>query len=626
MRHNRAGKTCQIRIFPSGIILQGTEGQTIMEVLLESNIPVRSDCSGLGICQKCMVWVRPVSNSYLPIEAEPTISLKRQEVGWFECLACQTKVQGNIIVMLPIVGSKDDEVLPKVMASGSFPSLPYVTRITIHRDQCIKSYQAGFNSDILSRIKREVDSTLCRSFKVTDTDVLRRLSKPVAEDGKMTLVVHDECGFTAVLDGVKNRSSGLAVDIGTTSIAAYLCDFNTGTILASAGVLNSQTQFGADVMSRIAFACKEPTGFEKLNLSIVQNINDLLHICVDRAGIYIEDIDEMAVVGNTTMQHIFSGLHPHSLGRAPYTPFLYSSLNMRASDLGCKINPGTNVYIFPVVSGFVGGDSLGCILLDRTYARDEVTLIMDIGTNGELILGNKNELWATSCATGPAFEGANISCGMRASTGAIHSITIDPSNFNIIFNFFGEKEDNLPRGICGSGIIDAVSAMLQAGIIDSRGVLYPGSKNQQCSNHVGKPNVVIVPADNSYSGREIFITAKDIRNVQSAKAALRSGIEILKHRSGFTHIDRMVLTGAFGATFNLASASIIGLIPPEVNLNRLEVIPNAAGMGAICALLNKERRQEMEALKIKAVDLASDPYFADSFVDMLTFSRLKMSI
>jgi uncharacterized 2Fe-2S/4Fe-4S cluster protein (DUF4445 family) len=279
--------------------------------------------------------------------------------------------------------------------------------------------------------------------------------------------------------------------------------------------------------------------------------------------------------------------------------------------------------MFPVVSGFIGGDILGGVLSDRTYEREEVTLLMDIGTNGELVLGNRTGLWATSCATGPALEGAHISCGMRASTGAIYSASIDPSNLRVSCRVFGEYDGNLAGGICGSGLIDIVADMLKTGIILPSGALRSDLSGVTDTGSGVIRRMVIVPACNSASGRDISITANDVRQVQLAKAALSAGIELLKRRSGFMNIERLVLTGAFGTSFNPESASIVGILPPKTAFGRLEVIPNAAGLGAVRALLNRNRRKEIESLylKIAALELAADPDFSTTFVKMIPFSQ-----
>lgn len=621
VKKNHAKRRYRLTLHPMGINLQGEEGQTIMEVLADSDIAMRSDCGGQGRCGKCLVSVHPAANISLPTEDEIKL-FEKEKYSAGHRLACGAKIQGDIAITLPAWGHSGDPILPKSDASGNFSVATAVKRIFIDGARWPESSSSDQAGDFYGWIRREAEVAACgRPVSIDEAEVLRRLSMPVARKGEITLVSHDTCGVTVVLDGVRPRSTGLAVDLGTTSIAAYLCDFHTGDILATAGMLNPQQRFGEDVMSRIAFASREPAGLAQLNSLIVQGVNSLLGICLEKAGIDRQDVDEMTVVGNPTMQQIFAGFHPHSLGTAPFTPFRRSAINMRAADAGCDLNPGTNVYLFPVISGFIGGDILGCVLSDRTYARDEITLIMDIGTNGELVLGNRSNLWATSCATGPALEGAHISCGMRASTGAIHAVSIDPASLGVICRVFGENEGNLARGLCGSGLIDTVAAMLKTGIILPSGALRPDLPDGIGSGGVRR--MVIVPAGNSGTGREISITAKDIRQVQLAKAALTAGIELLKRRSGFTQIDRVVLTGAFGTTFNPESASIVGILPQEIAFGRLEVIPNAAGLGAVRALLNKNRRQEVESFypKIVALELAADPDFSTTFVEMIPFSR-----
>lgn len=388
-------------------------------------------------------------------------------------------------------------------------------------------------------------------------------------------------------------------------------------------MLNPQQRFGDDIMSRIAFACHEPEGVRQLNSLVVGGVNDLIGICLEKAGIEREDVDEITVVGNPTMQQLFAGIHPHGLGSAPFIPFRRASTELQAAELGFDLNPGTSVYLFPVVSGFIGGDILGCVLSDRTYDRDEITLIMDIGTNGELVLGNRHGLWATSCATGPSLEGAHISCGMRASTGAIYAASIDASGLGLQCQVFGESEGALARGLCGSGLIDIIAAMLRIGMVLPSGALRTDLSAKWSKGSGNHRRIVIVPPEKSATGHELSITAKDIRQVQLAKAALAAGIEMLKRRSNLSRIDRVVLTGAFGATFNPESALMLGLLPPDIAFGRLEVIPNAAGLGAIHALLDKNRRREIESVyhKIAALELAADPEFSSLFVEMIPFSR-----
>ena len=624
MKLNCAKRRYRLTLLPMSILLQSDEGRTIMEVLVDSDIAMRSDCGGQGKCGKCLVSVHPAANLSPPTDAEIRLLEKRAETPEPGTrLACQARIQGDIAVTLPAWSQAGDAILPKADVSGNFSVASVVKRIFVDGARWPESSSGDPAGDFYGWIRQEAKSACGRSVPIEEVEALRQLSTPVARKGKSTLVSHETCGVTAVLNGVRPRSTGLAVDIGTTSIAAYLCDFHTGDILATAGMLNPQQRFGEDVMSRIAFASRELAGLAQLHSLVVQGVNALLDICLEKAGIDRQDVDEMTVVGNPTMQQIFAGFHPHSLGATPFTPFRRSATHLRAADVGCDLNPGTHVYLFPVVSGFIGGDTLGCVLSDCTYARDEITLIMDIGTNGELVLGNRSGLWATSCATGPALEGAHISCGMRASTGAIHAVSINPADLGITCRVFGENEGNLARGLCGSGLIDTVAALLRTGIILPSGALRSDLPDGIGSGSGGTRRMVIVPANKSATDREISITVKDIRQVQLAKAALTAGIELLKRRSGFTQIERVVLTGAFGTTFNPESASIVGILPQEVAYGRLEVIPNAAGLGAVRALLNKNRRQEVESFypKIKALELAADPDFSTTFVEMIPFSQ-----
>jgi uncharacterized 2Fe-2S/4Fe-4S cluster protein (DUF4445 family) len=628
VKHKQPRRHYRLTLTPAGISLQCDEGQTIMGVLADADIIMRSDCGGQGGCGKCQVSVHPPGNLSPPTDAETRL-LEKSEAG-LEIgtrLACQARIQGDISVSLPAWSQTGDSILPKTDASGKFSTAPAVKRFFVDgarwRESLSQDSASDTIRDFIGWIHREVDAACGRPVPIDEINAQRRLSRPSAQKGESTFVTHETRGVTAVLSGVRPRSTGLAVDIGTTSIAAYLCDFHTGEILATAGMSNPQQCFGEDVMSRIAFASSESKGLARLNALVVQGVNALLDKCLEKANINRQDVDEMTVVGNPTMQQIFAGFHPHSLGQAPFTPFRRSALNMRAADAGCDLSPGTNLYLFPVVSGFVGGDILGCVLSDRTYARDEITLIMDIGTNGELVIGNRNGLWATSCATGPALEGAHISCGMRASTGAIHTVSIDPDDFKVSCRVFGEDEGHPPRGLCGSGLIDSVAAMLRAGLILPSGALKSDMPDRIISDPGGARRMVLVPAGKSDADREISITAKDIRQVQLAKAALTAGIELLKRRSGLEQIDRVVLTGAFGTTFNPESAAIVGILPREIAFGRLEVVPNAAGLGAVRALVNKTRRQEIESLypKIEALELAANPDFSTTFVEMIPFSQ-----
>ena len=406
----------------------------------------------------------------------------------------------------------------------------------------------------------------------------------------------------------------------------YLCDLGSGDILACDAIANPQRVYGEDVISRIAYADEYEDGAERLHGILVRAINSVIERLLGRVGVVREEVDEMVAVGNTTMETLFAGFHPHSLGVAPYLPVIRAPLDFSASELGIHLNPGTNVHLFPTISGFIGGDTVGAILSERPHERSEVSLIIDIGTNGELVIGNRNGLWATSCATGPAFEGAHTSHGMRAAPGAIHRVEVDPSTLEVSYQVLGDdlNPDIKPRGICGSGIIDALASMRRAGLILTSGRMSEEFECIECDqNGIGR-KFVIATAEKTAYGREIAVTLQDIRQSQAAKAALLTGIKLLVKKAGLDRIDRIVLTGAFGARFDWRNAVDIGMLPKILPGTRVEIVENAAGAGAIRALLDKKSRKEALDLAqtVCFLELAELPEFQAEFLSAMIFPDL----
>jgi uncharacterized 2Fe-2S/4Fe-4S cluster protein (DUF4445 family) len=399
---------------------------------------------------------------------------------------------------------------------------------------------------------------------------------------------------------------------------------STGKVIASSSSSNPQRQYGADVMTRIAFACQTHKGVKKLQQLVIKEINSLIKKCLKAARANILDIDEILVVGNPTMQHLFCGWHPRSLGTAPYVPVSRSASNWRASDLGIEVKPLTNVHVFPVVSGFLGGDCLAALLAESPHLNKEITLLLDLGTNGEIVLTDGNKIWATSCATGPAFEGAHISCGMRAAPGAIHSLKINARDCTIDFDFYKGKGLNRPSGICGSGIIDAIAEMRRAGILLASGRL---NENMKCverdSSGIGR-SFTLVSAKASATRSPLALTLDDIRQVQLAKGALMLGIRLLMESSQIGKIDRLVLTGGFGSRFNIENAVAIGMLPSNSIGSVVELAENSAGAGAVAALLSERLRIEATELsnRVIALNLTNNPRFNLEFPESVSFPAL----
>jgi uncharacterized 2Fe-2S/4Fe-4S cluster protein (DUF4445 family) len=414
---------------------------------------------------------------------------------------------------------------------------------------------------------------------------------------------------------------GVAIDIGTTTLALYLCDLRSGEILHSAAEANPQRRFGEDVISRIAYCNNHHDGLEALQRVLINAINKLIGACIGIAGVRRDKIAEVTAVGNTTMQHLFAGLHPGRLGVSPYMPESCNARDVRATELGLDLSELCQVHLFPVISGFVGGDTAGVMLSDKPYLRDEMSLIIDIGTNGEIVLGNKDSIWVTSCATGPALEGAHIEHGMRASTGAIETVHIDPDSYRVDYTVIGSKRGVNPRGLCGSGIIDAVAEMVKTGLILANGRLREGLPGIRVDEQGIGREFAIAGNDHSPGQKRIVLTLADVRQVQLAKAALSSGIRLLMRKAGIDAIDRLVLTGAFGARFNWRNAVAIGMLPELVCQADVSTVENAAGRGAVLALLDEREKLEIQEVVRKAhlLELADDPDFAMEFIRHTAF-------
>ncbi|MFH0957384.1 MAG: ASKHA domain-containing protein [Pseudomonadota bacterium] len=593
-------------------------GSSVSSLLSSLGFSLRSDCGGRGLCGKCRVKVNPPENCSSLTDAELEI-LSQPEVTAGIRLACQACATDKIEVVIPEGSVETDLETAKTITASTFEVSPIVRREVV--TPCV--HDSGERSSLVSILKDELPQL--RYDISLEPGTFRELALHFSETHPFTLVVHGAKGITAVLPGCHNKSLGFSVDLGTTTLAGYLCDLRTGKILSTSSSSNPQMEYGADVITRIAFASHTSGGVDLLQRLVINQINSLLLTCVRSCGAATSDVDEIVIVGNSTMQHLFCGLNPYSLGISPYRPVTHLASDWRASDLGLNVNPFTNVHVFPVISGFLGGDCLAAILADRPYLRNETTLLLDLGTNGEIILCNGPNLWATSCATGPAFEGAHITCGMRAVPGAIHSVRINPANYSVSYDFFTAPGIDAPQGICGSGIIDTVAEMRRAGVLLPGGRFnegVPGVKSD--SSGVGR-SFVLVPAELSATGLPVELTLKDVRQIQLAKGALEVGLKLLMKSAGIENVDRLVLTGGFGSSFNWKNAAAIGILPASITDRHVESIDNAAGVGAVAALLSENLRSEAVRLstRIRALELNDDAEFTTEFPMSVGFPLLQ---
>ena len=607
---------------PIGLSANAEPETTIRDSATRLDVPIRFDCGGLGLCGKCRIIAHPTESLSTLTETEADI-LSPGEITSGCRLACQASIRGALTVTFHAELADSGEARGKAELRGSHSVDPMVERIILSKDST-PTMQLEVYGDKLSWISQRCKDSSSRKLYIEDCDVLRQLSLPEVSKGEITVVNHEQKGVTAILDGNKKRSLGLALDLGTTTLAAYLCDLTTGEVLATASLLNPQRRFGADVISRITWANKDDKGLTELNKLVIEGVNCLIDLCTQKVGASQEDIDEVTAAGNTTMEQIFAAFHPHGLGVVPFLPVVRNSIDFKAVELGLNLNPATPVNLFPVISGFVGGDVLGVILASKPHEREENCLIVDIGTNGEIILANRNSLWATSCAMGPAFEGAQISCGMRAVSGAIDKVDIEPATGQANCRVIGNGSADLPIGVCGSGIIDAVAAMRRTGLLLANGRFKEGMPGVICDDTGIGRKFLLVPAEKSATGAEITITLQDIRQIQLAKAAMSVGIEFLIRKAGVTSIDRTILTGAFGARFDWRSAVTIGMLPPGLQTGEVNSMDNLAGVGVVMALLDKNRRAEAAELskQVRFMELAREPDFETRFSQALIFPPL----
>jgi len=622
MVEEASGKVC-IRFEPMGLSKIVAIGTSITETASASNIPIRLDCGGKGLCAQCRVIAEPAS-SLSPLTESELDVFSPAEIRQSYRLACQAMIAGNVAITIPTQVIDAGEARDKALVRDTFPVNPMVQRIELPKDRPPR--QSG-GSDLADWLIQRARAVTDRPTYINDLDALRQLSDAGVDGAPVTLVHHEQRGVTAVIAGSGRESLGVAVDIGTTTLAAYLCDLKTGKLLARAASVNPQRRYGEDVISRIAFANEHSHGLHTLNALIVDAINHLSTRCLEKTNAGHEDIDEVTIVGNTTMERILVGFHPRGLGMSPYLPVLRAGQNLKARDIGLKMNPGTNIYVFPVVSGFVGGDTVSAIIADAIHQRDETCLLVDIGTNGEIVLGNRHELWTTSCATGPALEGAQISCGMRAVSGAICRVDINPNNFQPEYHVIGENHDISPVGVCGSGIIDAIAAMRRTGILMPNGRIQDGIPGVISDSPGGGREFTLVPGEKSGTRKDIRIKQSDVRQFQLAKSALSVGIELLLRHASVDGVQRTVLTGSFGARFDWKNALDIGMLPKRAFGGEVLSLENLAGVGAVLALLDKKNREHASNLaqNAHAVDLALDPEFAMLFAEGTLFPALESS-
>jgi len=615
---------------PSGHCTQVEPGKNILDAAREVGESIESVCGGKQTCGKCRVKVSGPVSPFSPQEKR-FITDKEKEKGYR--LACATQVLGNIHIYLPEESRRISPMIQKGLRETPFHLNPAVKRYPIALiPPTLHDQQGDFD-----RLRKSLTEEFHLRDLTIEPVVLYELPNNLrSANWKINVFVWMDQKILDVRSAKNGKFYGLAVDIGTTTIAIYLCNLEDGTIAAMDSMLNPQLKYGEDVMSRIAYTmANSRTGLRDMQIALLEGLNGLIRSVCDAAKVAAENILEATVVGNTAMHHIFLGIDPRNLGLSPFSPAIQSSLNIQAGDLGLKIHPAANVHVLPIEAGFVGADNVGVLIAERPYQQDEMVLIIDLGTNGELILGNRQRLLSSSCATGPAFEGGHLQCGMRAAIGAIEKVRVDPRNLGVTFKVMGlEKwsdeyapEKIQARGICGSGIIDAIAEMIGAGILETSGRFNPDLRNPRLRKSEKGYEFIIARAQETDIGRDIVVSAADVRAVQLAKGAIYSGAKVMMKMLGVRKVDRVILAGAFGSYIDSERALRLGMFP-DCEPGKVISVGNAAGEGARIALLDRNMREEADriARQIEYVDLTTAPDFAREFIAAMPFPHMKDSL
>jgi uncharacterized 2Fe-2S/4Fe-4S cluster protein (DUF4445 family) len=623
---------------PSGRRGQVPEGTTILDAARRLGVGIEAVCGEQLVCGKCRVRVMEgnfpkegiaSSMSHVSGLDEKEIKvLKRKDAEEHVRLACSTKILGDVLVFVPEAARTGKQVVSK--AAGS---------IKVKLKPAVKKYYVELRvpalGDPLGDFER-VENALAKKHKLKrlsiDYRALQKLPDVVRKgEWKITVTVWNNAEIIRVEPGRVETNIGLAVDIGTTTVAGYLTDLNTGKVLITESMMNPQVRYGEDVMSRITYCMlNEAPGLKELQDTIIEGLNTIAKQAAEKAGFTPEDISEMTLVGNTAMHHILLGINPEFTGVAPFTPALHRSVDVKADRFGIQILPSGNIHVLPIEAGFVGADNVGCLLADAPHRREEMTLLIDIGTNGELVLGNKKKLISCSCATGPALEGAQIEFGMRAAPGAIERVKIAPDTLDATYRVIGNtlwsdgKVNMQAKGICGSAIIDVIAEMFKAGIIKKNGQLDLSVQSPRIRKSAkGMPEYVLAWKHETSVGQDIVVNQQDVRAIQLAKGALYSGCLIMMRKLGIASFDRLAIAGAFGSHIDKEEAMVIGMIP-DCDLKKVEYIGNAAGDGARIALLNVDKRKEANdvARRVEYVELALEEDFNDRFGEAMQFPHM----
>ena len=639
-----ADKQVKVVFTPSGRRGSFPVNTPLLHAARVLGVDIDSVCGGRGLCGRCQITCaegafpkHQINSDSSHLSAVCATEIKYGErktpLAQGRRLSCHTLLLDDVVIDVPPESQVHRQIVRKDAEHRDIILDPSTKLYYVHVEEPDMHVPKGDLQRLIEALEQEwqLSGLNC------DNRLLKNL-QPVLAAGKrgVTVAMHKNQQIIALWPGFHEKAYGVAVDVGSTTIAAHLCDLASGEVLASASTMNPQIRFGEDLMSRVSYVMMHPEGADEMTVVIRQGLNELFLEAVEEIGAEIEDILEVSLVANPIMHHILLGISPVELGGAPFALTTDAAVEMPTAELDLKINGGGRIYILPCIAGHVGADTAGMILSEEPQLQDKMTLLVDVGTNAEIVLGNSQRLLACSSPTGPAFEGAQISCGQRAATGAIERVRINSETLEPRFKVIGSElwsdEEGFAdaianhgvTGICGSGIIEVVAEMYLAGIVTVDGIVdgdLIGRTSRIIKNDRTWSYVLHTPDSDE---TQIVVTQNDIRQIQLAKAALYAGVKLLMDHIGTDHIERIRLAGAFGSHINVQHAMVLGLIPDCV-LEQVSSAGNAAGTGARIALLNTESRNVIETLvkNIEKIETALEPKFQDYFVDAMAFPNKK---
>jgi uncharacterized 2Fe-2S/4Fe-4S cluster protein (DUF4445 family) len=586
-------------------------GITLLEAARKAGVTIRSECGGNGTCGKCRVIVRDKS-AVTEITGEEDEHLSHGEIDLGYRLACRTRLKKSTKVMIP----EESRILArKIQVSGLKVSLqpkPYVKKLRL---KLPKPTLLDARPDLERLVDLVKDAYGLSELEIA-YETLKELPTILRQaEWDVTAVILGDHEIISVEEGdTSDKIFGLAVDIGTSKIVGCLVDLATGKTLSTSFIENPQIAHGEDVVSRIAFSSKDADRLQTLQRLLIEGTNSVLSYTCAQAGVHPQNVYEITVVGNTAIHHFFLGINPKYVAISPFTPAFKRSINVKARELGINMCPEGNVHSPPVIAGLVGADAVADLLASRIHESEELSLLLDIGTNTEIFIGNSEDILSCSCASGPAFEGRQIRHGMRAVTGAIEKVSIT-SDYKVEYKTIDNES---PRGLCGSAMIDVLAELFKLGVINERARFNANIKTPRLRKVNDSLEFALVWKEESGTGLDITITQKDVNEIQLAKAAIFAGCSILMNKKNIKieEIEALLIAGSFGSYINPENAKLIGLVP-DVSTEKIRFVGNTALSGAKMLLISEDARKTADELsrKVRYIELASEPKFYNEFAD-----------